>query len=80
MSSCPYEARGENCQCPGEQNGHLHPTALLAERKPPSELRVIESGPFKGRTYIKTPTGWQRVYRQPAAAAGTSMLEERFNG
>lgn len=59
MSSCPYEARGEACQCYGI-NGHLSSTQV-AEKEQLGEVRVIRKGPFKGRRYIKTASGWQRI-------------------
>lgn len=59
MSNCPYEARGEACQCYGI-NGHISATQLAAKEQP-GDVRVVTKGPFKGRRYIKTASGWQRI-------------------
>jgi hypothetical protein len=55
MSSCPYEERGEPCQCYG-RNDHI--PALELETEDP--IKIIKTGPFKNRIYVKINGQWKR--------------------
>jgi len=65
VSSCPYETRGETCRCikgPSHASAYtgIAPSRVAAGEKL-GDVRVMKNGPFKGRRYIKTRSGWQRV-------------------